>query len=245
MLVGRMQPNVALAWVSIALGALAGAASIGHSAMRLWNWAFRTFFAPLRAKIRENLSEHGLLMLCLSEEMPAQFEKLKSLSQSYGKTRARNWNELKRGSMQERLQWLIENYYVICQFLKLEAGMPAFNRLQRQLSWLFALPFGLYALVLGVAIALHRANQADQLLAIGMGVAFGLSILPVIYLLTIYQLPMLALTAELLDSLGQLDSPLDPLPEAEQELAQEESVPGEGLDGLAALPAQRPTGVNE
>jgi hypothetical protein len=102
-----------------------------------------------------------LLLICSSSEMPAHYDKLRRVAQSYGKTRARNWEEIDRNSMRQRVQWLVENYRVICQTLRLPASTASLHRLQRIAEKLMLLPLALL-MVCFAGLALHQPGGAER-----------------------------------------------------------------------------------
>jgi hypothetical protein len=122
-----------------AAGALLGGLLLGLAGWRLWNQLLAQNLDALLMLLQGNLLDHGLLQLAIADELPAEFEQLRTVAQSYGKTRARNWNEIRKDSMRERVHWLVENYNVICKTLRLPRTVPTLDRLTRQVTWILAL----------------------------------------------------------------------------------------------------------
>jgi hypothetical protein len=142
----REPPAGAVHWPTLLLVTLVGAVAFAVAGRLGWNALLARHQAALLAQVRSNLLDHELLLLCFEPELPAHYEKLRHAAQSYGKTRARNWAELRKGSMQDRVQWLIENYQVICGIIKLPYSTPGVNKLRSITSWLFLVPVLLIAL---------------------------------------------------------------------------------------------------
>jgi hypothetical protein len=138
-------------WTALALAALLGALAFAWAGRRCWNALLRANYEPLVAQARANLVERELLLLCFEPELPAAYEHLRYAAQSHGKTRARNWAELRPGSMHDRVQWLVENYRVICTLEKLPLGTPALRRFTAVCSWCLLLPLGLFILCIPAA----------------------------------------------------------------------------------------------
>ncbi len=130
-------------WATILFCVLSGA-GFGFLGRWFWNGVFISNVRELRALARQNLFDHDLLYLCMQDDLPAKFEVLRHVAQSYGKTRARNWAELKKGSMQQRVQWLVENYYVICSTLRLDSITARLQALQKRLLLWSLLPLGVF-----------------------------------------------------------------------------------------------------
>lgn len=123
-----------------------------------WNSLLAGSYARLRELARKNLLEHELLLLALADDLPAQHEQLRYVAQSYGKTRARNYSELRKGSMTDRMEWLVENYRVICGVLRLPCTVLELLRRQRLFNWIMLGPTGLLLLAIGLLTALQFAG---------------------------------------------------------------------------------------
>lgn len=162
-------------WFIPILAAIVGALGFAWLARRLWNHLLANCLRQQQDLARTNLFEHDLLLVCMQDELPAKFEKLRFVAQSYGKTRAANWAELRKGSMQQRVQWLVENYEVVCAALKLPSVSPELRHVQSRLCrWLW-LPAGLFVLSIAL-IYMQEAGRigGGMLLAVNvMGLSFA------------------------------------------------------------------------
>ena len=141
-------------WQLIPVCGALGALAFMLFARADWNRLYAQYFAPLRAQAATNLCDHELLLLMMEDDLPARFEKLRYVAQSHGKTRARNYAELRKGSMADRVTWLVENYTVICRALGLPHSLPALRARDRRALWLFLSPLGLLVAAIAGMMAL-------------------------------------------------------------------------------------------
>jgi hypothetical protein len=135
----------------------------------LWNRLLVDNVQLLTDQVRGNLLDHELLLLCSSSELPAHYDKLRRVAQSYGKTRARNWEEIDRNSMRQRVQWLVENYNVVCRALGLPCSTAGLRRLRQWLLALLFLPLALMLAAIADLIATHGGRQWEMVLLASIG----------------------------------------------------------------------------
>lgn len=209
---GQLSP----AWPLV--GAAIGSVFWGCIGRWSWNRLLKKNLAELRALAQSNLIEHDLLLVCIEDDLPARFESLRHVSQSRGKTRTRNYSELRRGSMQDRIRWLVENYNAICSTLKLRSSTQQLERLGRGLMWLMLLPlfFLLLAMVL-LAVRLIGLQYIAPVMMDSMGAVLTACALALGPLVQINTLQSAALASELVAALR----PSEPASDM-HELSQEE-----------------------
>lgn len=159
------------AWGWLVVGAVVGGLSFGLAGRALWNQLLAAHYAGLQEQARANILERELLFLALADDLPARYEHFRFAAQSYGKTRARNWNERRKGSMQDRLSWLVENYQELCRIERLPVATPQLQRWTSWCIWLMLAPCG------GLAVAIaavaggwlpRELNIALVLLSVGL-----------------------------------------------------------------------------
>jgi hypothetical protein len=159
-------------WWIVAAVTLASAALQSVVAAGRWNRLYAQCFDAQRRLVRSNLLDHELLLLAMEEELPARYDKLRRVAQSHGKTRARNYMELRKGSMADRVQWLAENYRVLCPPLGLQPLVPALAAGHRRRQALLLAPPVLMVLclvLLAVLLSQGLAVYVKQLLPAVMG----------------------------------------------------------------------------
>jgi hypothetical protein len=143
------------AWWLVAAATVATALLQAALGRGRWNRLCAQCFEAQRQLVRGNLLDHELLLLAMEEELPARFDKLRYVAQSHGKTRARNYMELRKGSMADRIQWLVENYRALCPPLGLRPLTPALAARRWRLQALLLAPVALMGLGIGLLAVLQ------------------------------------------------------------------------------------------
>ena len=174
----------------------------------------------VRAIARRNLLEHELLLLAVGDDLPVRYEKLRHAAQSYGKTREKNWEELRRGSMRDRLNWLAKNYPVLCRIEKLQLTTPFLARLGQWFTWGMLLPLPLllaavaFVTTVGVRGRLLGEDHLGLMFA-ALALMVGSAMIFAFAKSTLMRIEQAALYAELVE---QLDTDLAPMPAAVKQL---------------------------
>ncbi|MCC7479595.1 hypothetical protein IT575_14225 [bacterium] len=189
-------------WLAVAIS-LAAAVPYAIFARWYWNRCLALVHEAQRRQVRSNLIDHDLLLVCVQDELPARFECLRFVAQSYGKTRARNWNELQKGSMKQRVTWLVENYYVVCDALRLPGLSAELLHERARLMrywWPIALVFAGSLLSLFFVQWLPK-NAAVMLVLFGVGLSFVMLSPLVLCFAILQQIQQSALVSEIVDAL--------------------------------------------
>jgi hypothetical protein len=205
-----------LAAVTAGCGLFSGLLARGR-----WDRLYASCFTAQRQHVRGNLLEHEMLLLAMEEELPARCDKLRRVAQSHGKTRARNYMELRKGSMVDRIQWLVENYNVLCPPLGLTALTPTLASRRNRLQALQLVPL----IVMGLGIVLLAVLQTQgvlrhielimpTILACGT-LLLGANLGPLLEQRQVERAALLSAVVELLDL-------TDPAPEAADAIQTEE-----------------------